>query len=66
MGTLFSDNARLIHAEEWHLQRDYAANNPRNSKHNRDRAANARDRVASLLTKVLPNVTAVEPVRPTR
>jgi len=59
---LFSDNARLIHAEEWHLQRDYAANNPRNSKRDRARAANARDRVASLLTKVLPDVTAVEPV----
>ncbi|MFO0604961.1 MAG: AAA family ATPase [Polyangiales bacterium] len=61
--TLFDPEARLTNPEEWFLQRDYAANNPRNTPAQREAAAAARDLLVRALTgQLLPDVSVLEPV----
>lgn len=55
--------AALINAEEWFLQLDYAAANPRLDRVAREHAARTRDRLDSLLRAVLPEVTELVPTR---
>ncbi len=62
VASLFDAEARLINPEDWYLQRDYAANNPRNTDAMRAAAATSRDLVAKMLTTLLPDVSALEPV----
>jgi uncharacterized protein (TIGR02646 family) len=62
VASLFDAEARLINPEDWYLQRDYAANNPRNTDAMRAAAATSRDLVAKVLTTLLPDVSALEPV----
>ena len=61
VASLFDSDARLINAEDWFLQRDYAANNPRLSDEMRRQAATSRDLVASVLKAILLDVEALEP-----
>lgn len=58
---LFSSSAALINPEEWFLQQDYLANNARQRKAERARAAAQRDRVGALLCSVLPDVRELVP-----
>jgi len=49
--TLFDENCALLNAEEWMLQADYAA-----VKSNDQNAAQRRDRIKSILIRLLPDV----------
>lgn len=60
--SLSNPEARLIDPEAWYLQRDYAANNPRNVESARMQAAASRDLVARVLVALLPDVSSLEPV----
>lgn len=59
---LFSLDVPLLNAEEWYLQRDYQAANPRLTEADRNRAREVRDRIEALLIALLPGVTGLLPV----
>lgn len=61
IANLFDDGQRLLNVEEWFLQRDYAAHNPRFNGFQRTAAKEARDRIAHLITTVLPDVKELVP-----
>lgn len=56
-------DAALVNAEEWFLQLDYAAANPRLDDAERKQAARTRDRLEALLRAVLPEVSEFVPSR---
>jgi predicted ATP-binding protein involved in virulence len=59
--TLFDDSKKLINAEEWLLQLDYAASKESSIK---DFAANKRDQVKQTLIDLLPDVTDIRFTEP--
>jgi predicted ATP-binding protein involved in virulence len=61
--TLFDENARLINAEEWLLQLDYAASKDSDIK---NFAINKRDQVKQILIHLLPDIEDIRFSTPTR
>ncbi len=61
--TLFDENARLINAEEWLLQLDYAASKNSSVK---KLAINKRDQVQRILIDLLPDINAIRFTEPTK
>lgn len=61
--TLFNDDAKLINAEEWLLQLDYAASKESDVK---NFAINRRNRVKQILIDLLPDITEIRFTVPTK
>jgi predicted ATP-binding protein involved in virulence len=61
--TLFDDNAKLINAEEWLLQLDYAASKESKVK---ELAIKKRNQVQQILLDLLPDVNALRFTEPTK
>jgi predicted ATP-binding protein involved in virulence len=61
--TLFNENARLINAEEWLLQLDYAASKESDVK---NFAIAKRDQVKKILIDLLPDITDIKFTLPTK
>lgn len=61
--TLFNDDAKLINAEEWLLQLDYAASKDSNIK---AFAQNKRNQVEQILIDLLPDVNSIRFTTPTK
>lgn len=61
--TLFNENARLINAEEWLLQLDYAASKDSEIK---NFAIDRRDQVKQILIDLLPDITDIKFTIPTK
>jgi predicted ATP-binding protein involved in virulence len=61
--TLFNENARLINAEEWLLQLDYAASKDSKIK---SFAINKRDQVKQILIDLLPDINNIRFTLPTK
>lgn len=61
--TLFSDNARLINAEEWLLSMDYVASKESDIK---EFARKRRDQVKQLLLELLPDIKDIRFTIPTK
>lgn len=63
LAAVFGGEASLVNAEEWYLQRDYAAANPRLDDAARVRARQTRDRLDALVRAVLPDVEELTPTQ---
>ncbi len=61
--TLFNDDAKLINAEEWLMQLDYAASKQSDV---RNFAINKRNQVQQILIDLLPDVTEIRFTEPTK
>jgi len=61
--TLFFEDAKLVNAEEWLLQLDYAASKDSDIK---GFAINKRDQVEQILLDLLPDIKAIRFTEPTR
>ncbi|HEX9509448.1 MAG TPA: AAA family ATPase [Puia sp.] len=61
--TLFDEKAKLINAEEWLLQLDYAASKDSNV---RDFAVKKRDQVKQILIDLLPDISSIRFSTPTK
>jgi energy-coupling factor transporter ATP-binding protein EcfA2 len=60
--TALTSDLPLVNVEDWYLRRDYIATNSHNTPAERAAATRSRDRVASLVCRVLPGVEGLVPV----